>query len=151
MHAFRAAVEAGEFGTIGELFAPDAVLHSPIAHRPYEGRDQIAMIISAVAHSLNDFRFEKEMDGGPTGDHALMFNATVDGLQIQGCDFLHTRQDGLIDAITVLLRPLKAVTVFAEKMGETIGKEPAHQRLPQQSRSASDGDSAPLAAPPAAR
>jgi hypothetical protein len=51
-----------------------------------------------------------------TGDHALMFNATVDGLQIQGCDFLHTRQDGLIDKITVMLRPLKAVTVFADKM-----------------------------------
>ena len=41
---------------------------------------------------------------------------TVDGLQIQGCDFVHTRADGLIDAITVMLRPLKAVSVFAHKM-----------------------------------
>ena len=116
MHVFRAAVESGEFDTIGDLFSQDAVLHSPIAHRPYHGRDAIAAIIRAVANTLNDFRFDKEISGQLGGDHALMFNATVDGLQIQGCDFVHTRPDGLIDAITVMLRPLKAVSVFADKM-----------------------------------
>jgi ketosteroid isomerase-like protein len=116
VHVFRAAVESGEFDTIGDLFAQDAVLHSPIAHRPYHGRDVIAAIIRAVANTLNDFRFDKEIGGEHGGDHALMFNATVDGLQIQGCDFVHTRADGLIDAITVMLRPLKAVSVFANKM-----------------------------------
>jgi hypothetical protein len=116
MHVFRAAVESGEFDTIGDLFAEDAVLHSPIAHRPYHGRDMIAAIICAVANTLNDFHFDAEMRGENSGDHALMFNATVDGLQIQGCDFVHTRPDGLIDAITVMLRPLKAVSVFADKM-----------------------------------
>jgi SnoaL-like domain len=113
---FRAAVESGEFDTIGDLFAEDAVLHSPIAHRPYQGRDTIAAIIRAVANTFNDFRFDKEMRAAQGGDYALMFNATVDWLDIQGCDFVHTRADGLIDAITVMLRPLKAVSVFADKM-----------------------------------
>ncbi|HEV7580571.1 MAG TPA: nuclear transport factor 2 family protein [Mycobacterium sp.] len=116
MHPFRTAVESGRFDTIGELFAEDAVLHSPIAHHPYHGKDSIAMIIRAVANTLNDFRFTTEMRGEHDGDRALMFDATVDGLQIQGCDFVHTRADGLIDTITVMLRPLKAVSVFADKM-----------------------------------
>ena|ERR1700704_2144885 len=116
MHPFRTAVESGRFDTIGELFAQDAVLHSPIAHHPYHGKDSIAMIIRAVANTLNDFRFTTEMRGEHDGDRALMFDATVDGLQIQGCDFVHTRADGLIDTITVMLRPLKAVSVFADKM-----------------------------------
>jgi hypothetical protein len=116
VHAFRAAVESGQFDTIGNLFAEDAVLHSPIAHGPYHGRTVIAAIICAVANTLNDFRFDKEMRGEQGGDHALMFNATVDELQIQGCDFVHTRADGLIDEITVMLRPLKAVSMFADKM-----------------------------------
>jgi ketosteroid isomerase-like protein len=116
MHPFRTAVESGRFDTIGELFAEDAVLHSPIAHHPYHGKDSIAMIICAVANTLNEFRFTTEMRGEHDGDHALMFDATVDGLQIQGCDFVHTRADGLIDTITVMLRPLKAVGVFADKM-----------------------------------
>ena len=116
MHAFRTAVESSRFDTIGKLFAEDAVLHSPIAHQPYHGRDSIAMIICAVANTLNNFRFTAEMRGERGGDHALMFDATVDGLRIQGCDFVHTRADGLIDTITVMLRPLKAVSVFADKM-----------------------------------
>lgn len=67
-------------------------------------------MVGTVATVLDDFRFVRELDG------ALMFTATVDGLDIQGCDWLHTDGDGLIDEITVMMRPLKAVTVFAAKM-----------------------------------
>lgn len=108
--SFRAAVEAGRFDTIEQIFAEDAVLHSPIAHRPYRGREVIATVVGTVAKVLDDFRFERELDG------ALMFRATVDGLDIQGCDFLHTGDDGLVDEITVMMRPLKAVAAFAARM-----------------------------------
>ncbi|MGZ4582742.1 MAG: nuclear transport factor 2 family protein [Mycobacterium sp.] len=118
-HPFRAAVESGEFGGIGKIFAEDAVLNSPVAHRPYHGRDAIAAVISAVAGVLEGFRFEKELTG--PDDHGLMFAATVDDLQIQGCDFVHTREDGLIDEITVMVRPLRAATVFAERMRALMG------------------------------
>lgn len=117
VHPFRAAVEAGETSTIGKLFTDEVVLHSPVAHRPYIGRETVAAIISAVATVLDRFRFEKEI-GSDTA--ALMFRATVDGLDIQGCDFIHTRDDGLIDELTVMVRPLKAATVFAEKMSEAF-------------------------------
>ncbi len=139
VHPFRAAVESGELDNIGDVFAEDAVLNSPVAYQPYHGRDVIAAIIYAVASVLEGFRFEKELTG--TGDHALTFSATVAGLQIQSCDFVHTREDGLIDEITVMLRPLKAATIFAEQMRVAFGssgKMPAHQRLPRPSRSASD-------------
>lgn len=122
---FRVAVEAAEFHHIGELFAEDAVLNSPVAYRPttpYRGRDVVAAIISAVACVLEGFRFEKEFAGAGTGDHALMFRAAVAGLEIQGCDFVHTREDGLIDEITVMVRPLKAATVFAERMRVAFDK-----------------------------
>jgi hypothetical protein len=121
MNAFRAAVESGQFDTIGNIFTEDVVLHSPIAHRPYRGREMVAAIVGAVAKVLEGFRFENEI-GHTSGDRALMFRATVSDLEIQGCDFVHTRQDGLIDEITVMLRPLKAVTVFAERMREEFEK-----------------------------
>jgi hypothetical protein len=119
-HPFRTAVEAAEFDTIGGLFAEDAVLNSPIAHRPYRGRGAIAAVIAAVAEVLEGFRFERELPAGR--DHALLFGATVDGLRIQGCDFVHTRDDGLIDEITVMVRPLRAATVFADKVGAALGR-----------------------------
>ena len=116
MHPFRAAVESGEFDTIERIFAQAVVLHSPIAHRPYRGRGTVAAIIGAVAEVLAAFRFEKEIGAHNAEDRALVFTAMVGDLEIQGCDFLHTGDDGLIDEITVMLRPLKAVTLFAERM-----------------------------------
>ncbi|OBI39276.1 hypothetical protein A5709_11460 [Mycobacterium sp. E1386] len=62
-----------------------------------------------------------KLSGVGTGDHALMFRAAVANLEIQGCDFLHTRGDGLIDEITVMVRPLRAATVFAERMRAALG------------------------------
>ena len=126
MLAFRATIESGEFDTNADLFTEDAVLHIPIAHRPYQRRDIVAAIISAVATVLESFRFEKQIGGNEireaTGDHALLFNATVGGLQTQGCDFVHTREDGLIDELTVMLRPLKAVTAFAQRVAVEFEK-----------------------------
>lgn len=117
-HPFRAAVESGQFDTIGSIFASEGVLHSPITHQPYQGRETIAVIIATVAKVLDDFRFVTdggEVAAGP-GIHALMFRASVAGLQVQGCDFVHTDRDGLIDEITVMMRPLKAVAAFAARM-----------------------------------
>lgn len=116
--AFRVVIESGDFATLGGLFTDDVVLHSPIAHRPYRGPDTVAGIITVVAQVFENFRYQQEFSGLPTGsgNHALVFTATVGGLHIQGCDFLHSPPDDLIDEITVMLRPLKAVTVFAEKM-----------------------------------
>ncbi|ORW04131.1 nuclear transport factor 2 family protein [Mycobacterium kyorinense] len=119
VHPFRAAVEAGETSTIGKLFTDDVVLHSPVAHCPYIGREQVATIVSAVATVLKGFDFDREISADTA---ALMFRATVDGLDIQGCDFIRTRDDGLIDELTVMVRPLKAATVFAEKMAAELAK-----------------------------
>jgi len=120
MHPFRAAVESGEFDTIERIFAQDVVLHSPIAHRPYRGRRTVAAIIATVAEVLTSFRFDKEIGAQNAEDRALVFTAMVGDLDIQGCDFLHTGDDGLIDEITVMLRPLKAVTLFAERMATRL-------------------------------
>lgn len=116
MHAFRSVVEAREFDRLDEIFAEHVVCHSPIAFRPYRGRQAVTEIVKIVATVFDDFTYESEI--GSEGDdvHALVFNARVGALAIQGCDFLHTGPDGLIDELTVMLRPLKAVQAFAEQV-----------------------------------
>ena len=65
----------------------------------------------------------REIGGPDSPDHALVFTAKVGDLDINGCDFLHVGEDGLIDEFTVMLRPLRAVTAFAEKMAVEFGTE----------------------------
>lgn len=123
MHAFRAAVEARDFDALPALFAADVVFRSPIAHKPYRGRDTVAIILRAVSRVFEDLTYVREIGAPGAADHALVFTARVGELDINGCDFLHVGEDGLIDEFTVMLRPLRAVTAFAEKMAVEFGKE----------------------------
>jgi hypothetical protein len=79
------------------------------------------VILKAVSRVFGDLTYVKEIGDGH--DHALVFAAKVGDLDINGCDFLHAREDGLIDEFTVMLRPLKAVHAFAERMGEEFAAE----------------------------
>ena len=122
MHAFRAAVEAGQFDSTPALFAEDVIFRSPIAHKPYQGRETVGVILRAVSRVFEDLTYVREI-GGDSADHALVFTAKVGDLEINGCDFLHVREDGLIDEFTVMLRPLKAVNAFAERMALEFAAE----------------------------
>jgi hypothetical protein len=116
MHPFRAAVEAGDLPAAVALLADDVVFHSPVVFRPYQGRDAVAPILHAVARVFEDFRYEREIGAPGAPDHALVFRTRVGERELQGTDLLHTREDGTIDELTVMVRPLSAAYALAEAM-----------------------------------
>ncbi len=116
MHPFRAAVEAGDLEGAVALLADDVVFRSPVVHTPYEGRDTVAVILRAVSEVFEDFRYETEIGAPDAPDHALVFRARVGDRDVQGCDFLHTRPDGMIDHFTVMVRPMSGMHALAEAM-----------------------------------
>jgi len=70
------------------------------------------MCYGRVSSVFEDFTYEREIRSESGVDHVLIFNARVGDLSIQGCDVLQYRHDGLIEQLTVMLRPLKAVLAF---------------------------------------
>lgn len=120
MHPFRAAVEARDADAMEALLADDVVFTSPVAFKPYPGKPITAAILRGVMRVFEDFRYVREIDGGR--DHALVFEAMVDGKAITGCDFLHTNDDGLIDDFMVMVRPLSAATALAARMGDEFDR-----------------------------
>jgi ketosteroid isomerase-like protein len=122
---FRAAVERGAMETVGELFAPDIVFHSPVTFHPFVGRDTVTRLLAQVAEVFEDFRYTDELlcDGA----HGLIFRATVDGREVEGLDLLRMDADGLIADFTVMVRPLSGLVPLAQAMGErvaAVGLEP---------------------------
>ena len=116
MHPFRAAVEARDAAAMEALLADDVVFTSPVAFKPYPGKPITAAILRGVMRVFENFRYVREIDGG--SDHALVFEAEVDGKAITGCDFLRMNDDGLIEDFMVMVRPLSAATALAARMGE---------------------------------
>jgi hypothetical protein len=117
MHPFRQAVEARDASAIEALLADDVVFTSPVAFAPYHGKPITAAILRAVMRVFSDFRYIREIGDPDAPDHALVFEATVAGKQITGCDFLHVDDTGRIDDLMVMVRPLSGATALAEAMG----------------------------------
>jgi len=117
MHPFRRAVEARDEAAIAALLADDVVFTSPVAFTPYPGKPLTAAILRGVMRVFEDFRYVREIADGNGRDHALVFETTVAGKRITGCDFLHTNDEGLIDDFMVMVRPLSGAQALAEAMG----------------------------------
>jgi hypothetical protein len=117
MHPFRKAVEERDEAAIEALLAENVVFTSPVAFKPYPGKAMTAAILRGVLRVFEDFHYVREIAGADGRDHALVFTATVNGKQVNGCDFLHFDEGGLIDDFMVMVRPLSGANALAEAMG----------------------------------
>ena len=116
MQQFRNAVESRDLDALVALLADDVVFRSPVVYKPYEGRAQVEVLLRAVSEVLEDFRYTRQIETPDAPDHALVFHARVGEREVEGCDFIHTNGDGLIDELYVMLRPLSGVLAVAEAM-----------------------------------
>jgi hypothetical protein len=124
MQEFRTAIErarlSGDVDGVVALLAEDVVFRSPVVYAPYERREAVAPLLQAVVRVFDDFQFIREI-GSPDGfDHALVFRARIGEREVEGCDFLHTNGDGLIDEFYVMVRPLSGAMALAEAMKKQL-------------------------------
>ncbi|MCF0095376.1 nuclear transport factor 2 family protein [Micromonospora sp. MH99] len=113
---FRAAVEARDADALEAALADDVLFRSPVAFKPYPGKAITAAILRGVLRVFEDFRYVRELSGEGGRDHALVFEARIGDVAIEGCDFLHLDESGLIDELTVMVRPLSAAQAVAAAM-----------------------------------
>lgn len=128
---FREAVEARDLEAVEALLADDVVFRSPVAFRPYPGKAITAAILRAVIEVFEDFRYVREIRDPGGADHALVFEASVDGLSVTGCDFLRYDDAGRIVDFMVMVRPLRAAEALAARMGERFEQIQAQAQAAQ--------------------
>jgi hypothetical protein len=116
LHPFRSAIEARDVEAAVALLSDDVVFRSPIVFTPYRGRDAVGIILAAVSRVFEDFRYVREIGAPDARDHALVFEARVGDKQIEGSDFLRFDQNGRIDELVVMVRPLSGAIALAEAM-----------------------------------
>ncbi|HET6167408.1 MAG TPA: nuclear transport factor 2 family protein [Marmoricola sp.] len=128
MHPFQTAIEARDIPAVVQLLAPDVTFRSPIVFAEYRGRDAVEPILHAIAEVFEDFRYTRSI-GSPDGrDHALVFSAVVGRREVEGCDFIHVDDAGMVDELVVMVRPASAVVALAEAMGDRLQDAPPTRR-----------------------
>ena len=113
-------VDRRDTARLADLLADDAVFHSPVVHTPQRGKAITSLYLAGAMHVLNSehFRYEREIVG--ERDALLEFVTELDGLQINGIDLIRWNEAGQIIDFKVMVRPLKAVNMVHQKMGEML-------------------------------
>lgn len=105
-----------------EVLAEDVVFHSPVVHTPQKGKQITFMYLSAAFEVLfnSTFKYVREVENN--SETLLEFEVEIDGILINGIDMISWNIDGKIVDFKVMLRPLKAVNLIHQKMGELLMK-----------------------------
>jgi hypothetical protein len=119
VHPFRAGVEAGDEEAALATLSPGVVFRSPAVHRAYEGRETVAGLLRVVAQTFENFRYVNEWRDGATT--ILLFEANVGDRDLQGVDILEEGADGLVEQLTVMVRPLSGLQALAGAVAARLG------------------------------
>ncbi len=113
---------AGDASALADLLADDVVFYSPVVFTPQRGKEISSLSLQGAAQVLGggDFRYTKQVLAGR--DAVLEFETTVDGKHVNGVDIISCDDAGRIVEFRVMLRPLQAVNVVHQKMGELLAK-----------------------------
>jgi hypothetical protein len=116
--AFRAAAEAKDFSQIDELFSEAVVFRSPMVYKPYEGREALNVLLTAIARVFEDFRYLEHVENDDVA--VLFFQARVGDRELQGVDILRFGDDDRIVEMTVMVRPMSGLVAVGERMKELL-------------------------------
>lgn len=109
---------------LDEIVAADAVFHSPVVFTPQEGKAITVKYLAAANKVLNNGSFRYVGEWTAPNLAVLGFTAEVEGVTIDGADFVRWNDDGKICEFKVMIRPLKAINIVMQKMGEELARKP---------------------------
>ncbi len=112
---FADALASKDANRYSEWFAEDMRLYTPIHEEPSVGREAACQILPVVFSLFDDFHYPDVIAGRDS--HALLFRATVEGVALEGIDYIRANAQGQVTDFFVMVRPLKALTTLAKAIG----------------------------------
>jgi ketosteroid isomerase-like protein len=115
-------MQARNAAGLTDLLADDVVFYSPVVGTPQMGKPITTAYLSAAMHVFGNetFQYVREVVGADGA--VLEFELVIDGIRINGVDMLRWNAANQLTEFKVMLRPLKAVTIIHQKMGEMLAK-----------------------------
>lgn len=114
-------VASGDMSKVGEMARADVLFRSPVAHKPYEGREAVSLVLSTVSKVFQDFTYHRQFVSEDGMSVALEFSAHVGGKELKGADFIRFDADGMIAEFEVMIRPASGLMALGAEMGARVG------------------------------
>ncbi len=107
---------------ISAILHDDCIFESPVVHTPQCGKAITAKYLASAGHVLGNELFRYVAEWHAPNSSVLEFETEIDGIRINGVDMISCDDDGLITHFKVMIRPLKAINLVHQKMGEMLMK-----------------------------
>jgi hypothetical protein len=122
VHIWHQVMKNNDVVGLDTLLADNAIFHSPVVHTPQVGKSITKLYLSAAFKVFyNDtFKYVRELMSDK--DAILEFEVEIDGILVNGVDMITCNEDSKIVNFKVMIRPLKAVNLIHQKMGEMMKK-----------------------------
>jgi hypothetical protein len=105
---------------LADLLADDVIFFSPVVHAQQVGRAITSIYLSAAVNVFGNDSFRYVREIVDKNDAVLEFETEIDGIIINGVDMIKWNDTGKIVEFKVMLRPLKAINLIHQKMGEML-------------------------------
>jgi hypothetical protein len=115
-------VKNKNYEDFSDFIDDDAVLYSPIVFTPIKGSFMVGMYLMAAAEIIGNGSFKYVREVCDNENAILEFETEINGITVEGVDMIRFTKDGKLKEIKVMVRPLQAVNVVHEKMGEYLKK-----------------------------
>ncbi len=123
LHKWHDQMQSGDMSDLESLLTEDVVFHSPVVHSPQKGREIVCLYLRAANSIFSDTQFQYVREVVDGANIVLEFTCQMDSLFVNGIDMIHVNEDGLIDDFKVMVRPIKAVNLVWQRMGEMLAQK----------------------------
>ena len=119
---WHAHIKNPDHAALYEMLHPDAVFESPVVHTPQVGRDIVFKYLSSADKVLGGDGFTYVGEWTAPNSVILNFQNVINGIKVDGIDMITWNDAGQITHFKVMVRPLKAVNMLHQMMGEQLAK-----------------------------
>ena len=120
---WHAMIARGDLAELPALVKADAVFRSPMAHKPYPGRDAVVFILRTVFGVFEKFTYHRQLFSDDGLNVVLEFSARVGDKRLKGIDIIRFDEQGLITEFEVMIRPLNGLQALGAEMGARLGQQ----------------------------
>ncbi len=103
---------------LAAVLAEDVTLGAPPYWAKLETKEVVLRLLKIIINTIDGFTYHREWINGP--ELALEFRGSVDGLGLQGIDLITLNDEGKIQNIDVMVRPMNTLAKLAGIVREKV-------------------------------
>jgi hypothetical protein len=109
-----------DVAALGAVLAADVTLGAPPYWNKLAGRELVQHLLGLIVHTIEDFSYHREWVQGR--ELALEFRGHVGDVELQGIDLITLNEEGRIQNLDVLMRPVNGVVALRDRIAPRMAE-----------------------------